>query len=220
MRVNGLSWPESMARSLQQYVHSYKGEEREVARQLGAFIDAVLGDMHARWDMSDDLRGRLGDIQNKFFKWSGLNWVTEQGRAGFVMWLSEHLGEVAGKSLDQMDRARQALLRFHGITAEKWDALRQMTQTLDDGRTLLVPTKARDLPDAALEHLLPDNLRHGKSPARERRRSRELSRLRDRLQTEALAMISDETGFAIVEPDDKALVNWETPRLCRGTSRV
>lgn len=205
MRVNGLSWPESMARSLQQYVHSYKGEEREVARQLGAFIDAVLGDMHARWDMSDDLRGRLGDIQNKFFKWSGLNWVTEQGRAGFVMWLSEHLGEVAGKSLDQMDRARQALLRFHGITAEKWDALRQMTQTLDDGRTLLVPTKAQDLPDAALEHLLPDNLRHGKSPARERRRSRELSRLRDRLQTEALAMISDETGFAIVEPDDKAL---------------
>lgn len=211
MRVNGVSWPEGMSRSLQQYIHRYKGEEREVARQLGTFIDYILGDMHARWDLTDDLQGRLGDIQNKFFKWSGLNWITEQGKAGYAMWISGHLGEVSGKSFDQLDKTRRAMLRYHGINAEKWDVIRHMTQTLEDGRTLLVPTRAQDLPDAALERLLPEELREEARPSAgesgaswEHRRARALTRLRNRLQTESLSMISDETGFAIVEPDDKA----------------
>lgn len=210
MRVNGLSWPEAMTRSLTQYVHAYSGEEREAARQLGVFIDATLGDMHARWDLTENFQGRLGDLQNQLFKWSGLNWITERGKAGYALWLSQHLGEVAGKTLDAMDPARRALLAYHGIDATHWDVLRRMTETTDDGRTLFVPSRALELPDAALEGLLPPESRQTARPEGldplsrwQRRRDRELTRLRNRLQTDSLAMIADETGFAIIEPDDK-----------------
>ena len=210
MRVNGLSWPESLGRSLTQYVHGYSGEERAIARQLGTFIDATLGDMHARWDAGDTPQGRLGDLQNKLFKWSGLNWITERGKAGYALWLSQHVGEVAGKSFDQLDGPRKAMLKYHGIDAARWDVLRLMTETTEDGRTFFVPGRARDVPDAALEGLLPEKLRLEARPGKaealaawKRQRATELERTRNRLQTESHAMIADETGFAIIEPDDK-----------------
>lgn len=211
MRVNGVSWPEGMSRSLQQYIHRYKGEEREVARQLGTFIDYILGDMHARWDLTDDLQGRLGDIQNKFFKWSGLNWITEQGKAGYAMWISGHLGEVSGKSFDQLDKTRRAMLRYHGINAEKWDVIRHMTQTLEDGRTLLVPTRAQDLPDAALERLLPEELRdyeyHLTQEREWRTERRRLRGKRKRAWDEARAAFREEKNAYRV-----ALQEWRKER--------
>ena len=58
----------------------------------------------------------MADLQDKLFRWSGLNWITERGKAGYTLWLSEHLGEVGDKAFDRMDGARRAMLAYHGWT--------------------------------------------------------------------------------------------------------
>jgi hypothetical protein len=263
--VAGLSWPEAVAESIGQYFKLYRGEERQLARQLGAFVEDMSGEMRVRWDVNDAIPGRLASLQDKLFRWSGLNWITETGKAGYAMWFSRHLGEAAEKAWGELDASRLALLQYHGFDAGKWDLLRLMAEETPDGQRLIVPARADLIPDAALENLLPELLRAEKNPAAvldawtqrqaatladlrekfpferdsgdftlgsrseyeqflwrelpeelrkkpaameqaawEAARSRELDRARRDLRTDALSMITDETMYAIIEPDARA----------------
>ncbi|MDR2055210.1 MAG: hypothetical protein LBQ10_05010 [Desulfovibrio sp.] len=158
--VSGMNWDESVARSLGQYFRLYPGKKKETARQLGAFIDDVANDFRMRWDVSETRPGFLGSLQDKLFKWSGLNWITESGKAGYANWFSGYLGEAAAKTFDQLDASRVATLTYHGIDARKWEAMRHMTETMPDGRQLLVPDREDGIPDGVLRELVGDEWRN------------------------------------------------------------
>lgn len=198
MRVNGETWPGAMAKSLGQYFQGYGGEKREVARQCGAFCDNIRGEICARWDDASGMPGVIANLQDKLFRWSGLNWITERGKAGYTLWLSGHLGEVAGKSFDQLDAPRRAMLQYHGVRPERWEAMRKMSRQAEDGKTYFTPEASAGLTDADLMPLLPEYLRNAPPNVQ----ARELVRIRDSLRFDSMAMLADETAFAIIEPDD------------------
>ena len=210
MRVNGEAWPSAIAKSLGQYFAGYGNGKREAARQCGAFIDQIRGEIAARWDDNAGTPGLMADLQDKLFRWSGLNWITERGKAGYSMWLSEHIGEVGSKTFDQLDAPRRAMLEYHGIDAARWEAMRKMIRQGPDGKMYFFPDEAANLTDADLVPLLPPDLqqppsgRNAKAKLQqwETARAQELERIRRNLQFDSMAMLADETGFAIIEPDD------------------
>lgn len=142
--------------------------------------------------------GVLADLQDKLFRWSGLNWITERGKAGYTLWLSEHLGEVSGKTLDQLDGPRRAMLQYHGVDPERWEAMRKMSHQAEDGKAYFTPEAAAYLTDADLAPLLPEHAKNAPPDVQ----ARELARIRDSLRFDSMAMLADETAFAIIEPDD------------------
>ena len=209
MRCNGVTWPEAVVKSVLQYLDNYRDgpTRRAAAGQAGAFLDALTGSMAAAWDTDGDMIGRIARAQNWLFRWTGLNWITEQGKAGYGLWLSRHLGEAAAHGWDALHPDVRAMLEWHGVDAARWDVLRSMTAVAEDGKRYFLPVDVA--PDnARLEALLPKGLRR-KPPADAEQAARfaaareaELARLRERVRTDALAMLTDETGFAILEPDD------------------
>ena len=209
MRCNGVTWPEAIVKSVLQYMDNYRDgpTRRAAAGQAGAFLDALTGSMAAAWDTDGDAIGKIARAQNWLFRWTGLNWITEQGKAGYGLWLSRHLGEAAAHGWDALHPDVRAMLEWHGVDAARWDVLRSMTAVDEEGRRCFLPVDVP--PDAArLEALLPERLRREppSDPEQAARfaaaREAELARLRERVRTDALAMLTDETGFAILEPDD------------------
>lgn len=198
MHVNGETWPGALTKSLGQYFQGYGGEKGEIARQCGAFCDNIRNEICARWDDASGTPGMLADLQNKLFRWSGLNWITERGKAGYTLWLSGHLGEVAGKTFDQLDGARRAMLQYHGVSPERWEVMRKMSRQAEDGKTYFTPEAVAGLTDADLAPLLPEFARNAPPDVQ----ARELARIRDSLRFDSMAMLADETAFAIIEPDD------------------
>ena len=209
MRCNGETWPSAILQSVTQYLDNYRDgpTRRAAAGQAGAFLDALTGHMGAAWDADAGLTGRIARAQNWLFRWTGLNWITEQGKAGYGLWLSQSLGDAAARGWDALAPDMRAMLQWHGVDAARWDVLRTMTAVGEDGRRYFLPVDVPP-PDAALEHLLPERLR-GAPPADAEGAARfaaareaGLARLRERARTDAIALLSDETGFAILEPDD------------------
>ena len=208
MRVAGLSWPEAVTRSITQYFVSYSGDKKRLARELGFLTEGILGDMRIRWDVNEALPGKMADLQNKFFKWSGLNWITESGKAGYATWFSRHMGDVSKINFNDLDASRRALLEYHGINGDKWEAMRHMVEKASDGNSYFVPRLAGNLGDADLEKFLPDNLLSppsdiGKMEQWQNMRQKEFGRLRQELESQAASMIADEALFAVLEPDEK-----------------
>ena len=159
MRVHGLNWPEAMARSVAQYFQGYGDKNKKnLCRDMGVMLDDTLGEMRLRWNEADDLPAVAAKWQDRFFRWSGLNYITEVGKAGYAMWFSGHMGEATVKPWAEVDKTRRATLQFHGITETNWDLVRLMTEKHPDGRTLLVPRKADDIPEATLRAHLTDEI--------------------------------------------------------------
>lgn len=209
IRVHGVCWGEALARSMGQYFKAFAGEEKELARQLGPFVDDVAGEMRMRWDVNISLPGKLASVQDKCFKWSGLNWITESAKAGYGMWFSRYMGEVADKPFDALDAPRRAILEHHGFDAGRWEFVRLMAEKDMHGRRLIVPQKADEIHDAALRACLTEELAELKRQVTEkpedyaRAEAALFARTRRELRTEYLAMVSDETMYAIIEPDAK-----------------
>lgn len=209
MRHLGLSWPEAIVKSVSQYLGFFPKDERyEVARQGGAFFDSVRTEIASRWDDNAGIPGGMYKLQNKFFKWSGLNWITERGKGGYTLWLAEHLGEASDKTFDALDGNRRALLQYHGVTKDRWDAMRKMVTEIQ-GKKYFCPEKAQSLSDADINPLLykkyqtqPAGLQGDKLEKWKLGRERNQQEVRRKLQFESAGMMIDETKFAIIEPDD------------------
>lgn len=206
MRLNGSTWPEALFKGVTQYFEIYGGKKTEVARQLGSFIDNVMGDICARWDVAEGAPGKLAALQNKLFKWSGLNWFTERGKAGYSMWLAQEMGNAATKTFDELAPNMKAMLKYHGFDARRWELMRHMTESVED-MTLLTPQRVDQIPDAMVREALSpqlDALRKrykGDVEGFAAAEGKLMERYRRDLRTEVMSLYSDETMYAIIEPD-------------------
>ena len=205
--VTGDNWLGAIFKSVTQYIGSYGPESRETARRLGALLDHLRIDIASRWDSNAGMEGRLGRMQQAFFKWSGLDWITERGKAGYTMFLSSEFGSQAGKAWADMNPSLRATLKFHGVDETRWNIMRKMVQQNGE-YTYFLPELAQKLSDADLLPMLPQKYR-GAAPlmpeeaaAWNRGRERALRDARNKIQFESMGMLADETRFAVLEPDD------------------
>ena len=196
LRANGGGFLERYQSELFDYMEQYKGREREIARELGFLIRSTLGAMFHRFDPTDNTPGRVSEAMNHFSKWSGIDFVTESGKVGYAMRISQHIANARQMSFDKLIPEIKAMLEYHGVDARTWDVWRQMTEGHGNNR-YFNPALARNLSDEQISHLLPEHMQDASVPGR----ARELGRIRQNLETNARAFFADDTKFAVIEPD-------------------
>ena len=130
--------------------------------------------------------------------------MTEQAKAGHAMFMSRFIGKYKDLAWKDLDPSLRGGLEYHGFTESTWKLLRQMTEEYE-GHSYLSPTMAQRLSEAQLAEFLPENLRtRPKGMSAEKydlAKQRAFYRIRNKIETDVLAFFSDNTKFAVMEPD-------------------
>lgn len=207
-------------------------EQRRLARALGVFADASRDDILTRFDAAENLPGRTTAAMSAFFRLSGLTWWTNRLKSGFARMMGASMGEDAAKAFGELDERFRHVLGLHGIDEARWDVLRQAVSEQADGRRYILPDDVAGLDDAALDPLVAGRMAEAEAAMRDgfknrrrglfaaeqaqldARRARLIERERYELEMRLRELYSDETSFAVLEPDDRV-----RSMLVRGTQR-
>lgn len=124
-------------------------EKKEAIRQIGYVADTMIRELGARYSLDNTVGGRMGRLQDTFFKWNLMRWWQDTMETTASLWMSNNMAVKAGQSFDQLgDLSR--VLQGAGIDARKWDVIRQGKQLAADGEMYLTPEAMRELPTDAL----------------------------------------------------------------------
>jgi NACalpha-BTF3-like transcription factor len=208
-----------------------KREVREASYLLGTLYDGMLQDIASRWNAQDSVKGKIGDLMNTFFKYSGLNYWTDAMKSGYSRMMSTHLADQVGKhaTWGTLDAGLRQSLEGMGFTGEQLEALRLMTSKLEDGRAYVFPENARKLDSAVIDAMnaekiakIRESMKLGKSKDAEvnakrqadfdGRMDRMRAETRKQLETDLMTFYSDQTKYAVIEPDDRTRMS-----MVRGT---
>lgn len=171
-------------------------EKKEAIRQIGYVADTMIRELGARYSLDNTVGGRMGRLQDTFFKWNLMRWWQDTMETTASLWMANNMAVKAGQSFDQLgDLSR--VLQGAGIDARKWDVIRQGKQLAADGEMYLTPEAMRDLPDSAINTLLGDQVNKTRSPDRLR------AAMRDELESNLRSFYVDRTSFAVLRPDPK-----------------
>jgi len=221
MRYNGVNLFEAYHNVLQSFLEGRGSKEQKaVAYKLGVLWDTMNAEVSARWNAQDSMVGQSSLAMAKFFKWSGLNWITDVGKSASARLLSSHWADNAGKVFSELSMTEQEILRYHGMTEKHWDAVRSAAGFEEDGRSYILAENMSKVPDAQLDALNADEiariktglkLDEAKMPETKAKRQEQFktrmeklrSDTREKLQTQWVAYILDETRHAVIEPGDR-----------------
>ena len=101
-----------------------KKDVREVSGYLGVGFDTQIGDITSRFNVSDDIPGRMSKMMNLFFKINLLGPWTEAGKRGVANMISNDLGNVANLKFAKLPEDLQKFCVFNIQDAE-WEDVRK-----------------------------------------------------------------------------------------------
>lgn len=102
-----------------------KKDVREVSGYLGVGFDTQIGDITSRFNVSDDIPGRMSKMMNLFFKINLLGPWTEAGKRGVANMISNDLGNVANLKFAKLPEDLQRILRIYNIQDAEWEDVRK-----------------------------------------------------------------------------------------------
>ena len=102
-----------------------KKDVREVSGYLGVGFDTQIGDITSRFNVSDDIPGRMSKMMNLFFKINLLGPWTEAGKRGVANMISNDLGNVANLKFAKLPEDLQRILRIYNIQDAEWEDVRR-----------------------------------------------------------------------------------------------
>lgn len=185
-------------------------EEKEIAFALGEGFDGIVGHLVSPYVAHDGVPGMISQAMERFFRWQGLTLWTDSMRAGAARMLSANMANRMGQSFGELDARFKHGLDLQGITAEKWEVLRQAKTRLANGRDYVTADAVARLSDEAVAPLLPqadiDRARayfKGNAKRFAAWRVRRIDEARLELQMDLQRYIADETSFAMVQSDDQ-----------------
>lgn len=171
MVTRGLTNMESFSKSVLKLNEQNKDE---IQAQLFA-LDSIMDRTIERFGPGN-MDAKLRRLENKFFKWTGLNWVTDDNKATATAMLAWQNGRNRGKSFGKLPKENQIDLRGAGIDEVEWETLRRAAPVADkNGDPMLLPSSIKELPDDAFHDILrskkldvnPRNIRRAKSELEE-----------------------------------------------------
>jgi len=142
-----------------QLVESVKGRgqgfERELAYLIGEGYDGLIGHVLSPHVAGDSVPGVMSKAMEWGFRWSGLTRWTDAQRSAGARILSAYMGSKVDTAFSKLEARFRHGLSLHGITAERWDALRQAQYRAQNGNVYVTGDRIRDLPDHVIDTLIP-----------------------------------------------------------------
>lgn len=194
MRYNGRSFLGSMAEAVGGLGRNLKTKERmDLMASLDVVMESMVGELGRMGSLNDP--GSMTKSMQLFMKLNLSTWWTEKMRASAAMGLSHNLALKKQRAFGELPDDLQRVLRTYNIDEQRWDMLRSLPQKLADGREYMTADQVRDLPDVMFENQL-RNAGIDPNPAA-------IAGARDELERSLRNYITDNVGFAALEPDAK-----------------
>lgn len=181
-------------------------EQAEIAYMLGEGFEGMLGHILNLAHAEDGPVGVAGRMLPAFFKWNGLTWWTDVGRATAARTIGAELGMHAGTAYAELTPRFRNVLSQAGIDAQTWAVLGKAALRLDNGKPYMTPDRVREIPAIELAPLVQDridaiNASKLGADAKAERIGGVLEDARRGLETKLLAYVADQTNYAVVVPD-------------------
>jgi hypothetical protein len=193
-------------------------EELRQARRAGLALDTAIGDLN-RWGMDNLVATVPAKLAHATMRASGLNAVTDVRRRAFGVTMMDSIGHLTREvdSLARLDADDNRILLSKGITEADWTVWRAATPEKWGGNdTVLTPDSVYNVPDSAIEHMIPDLATRGApgTPAY----TAALDKIRRDAALKLIGAVAEEVDMAVITP--KALERGFTGAgLQRGTWR-
>ena len=108
---------------------------------------AYRGNVYAA---GNDSWGKMGELQNTFFKWNSLNGWVSRLKSSMILGLSRHYGMLSETKLKDLDIRERNFLNLYGIDEGKWDMLRSIKTLAVDDKRYLTAEGVNELSDAVI----------------------------------------------------------------------
>lgn len=108
----------------------FKKQDKEAMEVLEIISNSIIGNMGNKYSSSFETWGKMGKLQNLFFKYNSLNWWISSLKSGMTVGLSRHYGMLVDTAFNSLSIRERNLLKLYGIDEGKWDLLRSI-KTLD-----------------------------------------------------------------------------------------
>lgn len=166
---------------------------REIIGMLGVLHDGMKAAGVARFDVSDNMPGRMAKTTQLFFKLNGLRWWTDRLRTSAALSMSHRLAMKSGDDWEAIGPDLQRVLGLFGMDSGKWDIARAGAQAADDGRHYLTPEGLDDVADDLFVKYLSEK---GQTTT-----PRAIAKLRSEIKDQMRSYFHDRSTFAVLEPD-------------------
>ena len=136
----------------------FKRQDKEAMEILGVISNSVIGNMSNKYSSSFDTWGKMGRLQNLFFKYNSLNWWVSSLKSGMTVGLARHYGMLADTVFNSLNIRERNLLKLYSIDEGKWNLLRSI-KTLDvENKRYLTAEGVNELSDEAIKKYVGRNL--------------------------------------------------------------
>ena len=129
----------------------FKKQDKEAMEVLEVISNSIIGNMGNKYSSSFETWGKMGKLQNLFFKYNSLNWWISSLKSGMTVGLSRHYGMLVDTAFNSLSIRERNLLKLYGIDDGKWDLLR-LIKTLDvNNKRYLTAEGVNELSDEAIK---------------------------------------------------------------------
>ena len=129
----------------------FKKQDKEAMEVLEVISNSIIGNMGNKYSSSFETWGKMGKLQNLFFKYNSLNWWISSLKSGMTVGLSRHYGMLVDTAFNSLSIRERNLLKLYGIDDGKWDLLRSI-KTLDvNNKRYLTAEGVNELSDEAIK---------------------------------------------------------------------
>lgn len=139
---------------------------------------------------ADDTWGRMGRLQNTFFKWNGMNGWISSLKSSMALGLARHYGMLADTKLSNLTTREQNFLTLYGIDEGKWNMLRSIKTLAVDDKRYLTAEAVDDISDDVINAYVGRKLS-----------AREIRNFKKDLQLTWKNVLSDQGKHGSPEPD-------------------
>lgn len=199
-RANGLSYMQVFANELRGMNLANKEELRQ-ARRAGLAMETMIGDLN-RWGQ-DTLGSTIpAKLAHATLRASGLNAISDVRRRAFGATMMDSIGHLTREvdSLAKLEADDNRILLSKGITEDDWQVWRAATpeQWGNTNHTVLTPDAIYRVPDAAIEHLIPDLALRADTGSEAYRLATQ--KIRRDAALKLIGAVAEEVDMAVVSP--------------------
>ena len=135
----------------------FKTQDKQAMEVVGIVSNSAMNSNVNAYSQTDSF-GKIGKMENSFFKWIGLNkWVSNL-KSGMALGLSRHYGMLSDTAFGSLSVRERNLLKLYGIDEGKWDLLRSI-KTLDtNNKKYLTAEGVNELSDEVIKKYVGKNI--------------------------------------------------------------
>ena len=168
----------------------FKNNDRAAMEVLETTSNSIHSFMGNKYGAANDTWGKMGKLQNTFFKWNSLNGWIASLKSSMAVGLSRHYGMLNELKFSDLSIRERNFLTLYGIDDGKWNMLRSIKTLDSQGKKYMTAEGVDELSDNVITTYVGKKLSQ-----------REIRNFKQDLQITWRNVLVDQTMHGTPEPD-------------------